>query len=360
MIGLVDFDLQQSTSKTLLIPNLEIMKLATYYKLEENQFCRLIKLDETDLTGYDKIYFFSELAREPEIPSQFLRAQNVNFGGTAFTNGIYKPFENELIDYTLARPTIYKEFLKDKYNEGIKAKVIEYLLDDSYYRNYAGKNKLPISPVKNNKHFFLYDRDFFYSDWKDTLKEISERKCSQIIRIHPIICNKVSDFFCARSYQKLSRTTEYILDLDIVLEDVNYLIKNYKNQFLAEIVKESNVYIPLKGEKYTKLQYASELVYRLNLIYSFWAANIPVCFKYIYPKIGIINPYQDLFLMIEQWCFIKRKRKIPKNFYEWIPKDKKYNYLREQIDELCKYKPDIQKLFNYTFKEINKKGVWYI
>ena len=36
------------------------MKLATYYKLEEKQFCRLMSLDETELTAYDKIYFFSE------------------------------------------------------------------------------------------------------------------------------------------------------------------------------------------------------------------------------------------------------------------------------------------------------------
>ena len=34
MIGLVDYDIQVSTSSQLIIPNLEIMKLATYYKLE--------------------------------------------------------------------------------------------------------------------------------------------------------------------------------------------------------------------------------------------------------------------------------------------------------------------------------------
>ena len=60
MIGLVDYAVQASTSTTLLVPNIEIMKLATYYKVEENQFCRLIGLDETDLTPYDKIYFFCE------------------------------------------------------------------------------------------------------------------------------------------------------------------------------------------------------------------------------------------------------------------------------------------------------------
>lgn len=360
MIGLVDLDLQQSTSKTLLVPNLEIMKLATYYRVEENQFCRLINLNEQELSSYDKIYFFSEEETQPEVPPQFLRANNVIFGGTAFTNGIYKPFENEIIDFTIARPSIYKEFLKDKYNDGIKTSVIAHVLDDSYYRNYAGKNKLPLTPVRRNKRFFLYDKDFFYPDWENTIKEITNRKCSNIIRIHPIVCTNLSQFFTARSYPKLSRNNEYILDLKIPLEDVSYLINHYKNMFLADVVKGSNVFIPLKGEKQTKLQYASELVYRLNLIYSYWAAGVLMRFKYIYPKIGILNPYENLFLIIERWADINRPRTNAKTFYEWIPKNKKYNYLREQIKELIKYRPDIDKLFNYSYEEIKEKGVWYI
>ena len=120
MIGLVDIDLQQSTSINLCPPNLEIMKLATYYKTEENLFCRLINLDETELTSYEKIYLFSEAESQPQIPEAFLRARNVIYGGTAFTNGIYKPFENELIDYTIPKTYIYKPFLADKYAAGLK------------------------------------------------------------------------------------------------------------------------------------------------------------------------------------------------------------------------------------------------
>lgn len=87
MIGLVDYDFQ--IASTLVPPNLEIMKLAAYYKTEKNIFCRLISLDETELTNYDKIYFFSEQSISPEIPDAFKRADNIIFGGTTFTNGIY-------------------------------------------------------------------------------------------------------------------------------------------------------------------------------------------------------------------------------------------------------------------------------
>ena len=53
MIGLVDLNLQKA-EKSLPPPNLEIMKLAEYYKREENKYCRLINLEETDYShiGY--------------------------------------------------------------------------------------------------------------------------------------------------------------------------------------------------------------------------------------------------------------------------------------------------------------------
>lgn len=165
MIGLVDIDLQSSTSTNLCPPNLEIMKLATYYKIEENVFCRLISLNETELTSYEKIYVFSEAGAPPQLPEAFRRASNVILGGTAFTNGIYIPFKNEIIDYTIPKALIYKQFLSEKHDAGIKSKIIEHILDDSYYRMYAGNNRLPIPPVLPRKRMFIYDKDFFVPDW---------------------------------------------------------------------------------------------------------------------------------------------------------------------------------------------------
>ena len=243
MIGLLDYDYSSSTSTRLLVPNIEIMKLATYYKLEENHFCRLLSLEEEELTNYDKIYFFSELNINPRVPDNFLRAKNVIYGGTAFTNGKYIPFENEIIDFTIPRPTIYKDSLKQKYNDGIKSKVINHVLDDSYYRNYAGKNKLPLPAIQPKKRIFLYDREFFYDDWEYTIKTISARRPSTIIRIHPIICKTLAQYFTMRNYQKLSRENEIILDLDIPLNEVNYMLKHYKNLFLADITSNSKVYL---------------------------------------------------------------------------------------------------------------------
>jgi hypothetical protein len=68
MIGLVDYDFQSAPIIHMHPPNIEIMKLATYYRTEENLFCRIIGLEETELTNYDKIYFFSESEKPIIIP----------------------------------------------------------------------------------------------------------------------------------------------------------------------------------------------------------------------------------------------------------------------------------------------------
>jgi len=198
MIGLVDYDLYTSASAQLAPPNVEIMKLATYYKKEENKFCRLLHLDETELTAYDKIYVFSEAEAPPTLPEHFLRANNIIYGGTAFTNGVYIPFKNEIIDYTIPRSSIYKQFLKEKDLAGIKMKVIEHILDDTYYRMYAGENKLPIPPILPRKRVFIFDKNFFAPDWQKIVENITKKSPSSIRTIHPIYCKTTSNFFKLR------------------------------------------------------------------------------------------------------------------------------------------------------------------
>ena len=362
MIGLIDFDLQVSNSTNALIPNLDIMKLATYYRAEENTFCRLVGLDETELTGYEKIYFFSEANNIPNVPSQFLRADNVIFGGTAFTKGIYIPFENQIIDFTLPRPAVYKDFLKQKYQEGIKTNVINHTLDDTYYRMYAGENQLPIPRILPRKRVYLYDRDFFYPNWKEIIEEISSRNPSTIIRLHPIICKTLTQYFELRDQPKIARTNEIILDINIPLKEVGYMLKKYKNLFLADITTNSNIYITLGGDFPSAYHYYNDLIYKLNLLYSFWSAGIEIKIKYIKPSIGINNPMENLSLIIETWArgTLKNKNTINKK----IPKKhrKKDDDTTEEKEKLLllKFHPTAKDLFDQTFEGLKKGGYWRV
>lgn len=359
MIGLIDYNLQTTDNQYLTPPNLEIMKLATYYRGEQNIFCRLVDLNETEFSGYDKIYIFSEQNQMPILPPTVLHANNIVLGGTAFTNGNYIPFENELIDFTLPRPTIYKDFLKEKYSEGIKSNVISHILDDSYYRMYAGNKKLPIPPVRKNKRFFIYDKDFFYPDWESTLEKIINRNPSSIFRIHPIICNTLTQFFSLRGFNKIARSNDIIIDIRIPLEDVNYMLKKYKNLFLAEIVQSSRIYLPIGGSYISSFQYYKDLIYKLNLLFSFWSQNIPIKTLYIKPKLGITNPIEELELLIGKWSRGRRTKTIEEKIRKPITK-KDIVIEAKQRDIVIKHHPSAKNLFIQSYPELVKRGYWRI
>lgn len=359
MIGLVDLDLQQSTSLNLRPPNIEIMKLATYYQTEENHFCRLIHLDETELTSYDKVFVFSEAESQPSIPEAFRRASNVILGGTAFTNGIYKPFENEIIDYTIARPHIYKPFLSEKYVAGLKDSVINHILDDSYYRMYAGNNKLPIPPILPRKRVFIYDTNIFVPDWKKTFEKIFDRNPSSVKPIHPVYCKTVADYFDLRSFPKMAKDSTIILDFNVPLVDTPKLMTKYKNKFLADIRPSSNIFITLGGSYDTQYQYRQNFIYKMNLLYVFWSNDIPLKIKYITPAIGHNDPLVNISKLIETWTTGETFK--TKTINERIPKDKKLNEIRperKERDWLLEKVPSAKTLFFQTFETVHQGGFW--
>lgn len=359
MIGLCDIDLQTTTSVKLRPPNLEIMKLATYYRVEENTFCRLINLNETDLSGYDKIFLFSEQDKQVTIPVAFHQANNIIYGGTGFTNKIYIPFENELIDYTLPCPAIYKEYLKEKYNEGVKSQVITHLLDDTYYRRYAGKNQLPIPPIRPKHRIFIYDRKFLQPGWEEMIDDMIEHKPANIICIHPIICQTITDYFKLRSKEKISRANTILLRLEIPPSEINYMLKKYEPYFLADISMQSNVMLELGGDFPTNIQYYQDMISKLNLLYSFWSYSIPIKIKYIPASIGKINPIQNLSEKIEVWSnnlFNNTKTTINDKIVYKSKKNK--SIAHEERDLILKMFPHAADLFNQNYNDISQRRLW--
>ena len=361
MIGLLDYDWFNQSFKNRLVPNLEIMKLATYYRVEEKTFCRLLSLDETELEGYSQIFFFSEIAENPIIPPAFLRAKNVIYGGTAFTKGKYIPFENQIIDYTIAKPTIYKEFLKQKYQDGIQAKTISHVLDDSYYRLHADGNLLPVPPVMSRQRVILFDRDFFVPGWQEIIKKISERKPSTIMPIHPVFCHKMSDFLDLRELNKFQRTALIILDLDIPLDESYYMLKRYKNKLKADIMMTSNVCLALGGDFQFDQQYFKDFIYKLNLLYVFWSAGIPIKIKYFNSNSIYNNPISNLEKLVETWAMNTSKETLCLNdrIHHRNSKEVKENTQLEK-DLLLENYPSARDLFDQTYDKIKDRGYWRV
>ena len=359
MIGLVDLQLQNWSKPQLCPPNLEIMKLATYYQFEENKFCRLINLDETELGGYDNIYVFSESKDYVTVPDAFKKATNIIYGGTAFTNGKYVPFENKLIDYTLARPRIYANFLKEKYIAGLKEIEINRFLENSYYRWRAGDTELPMPAILKRHRIYIYDTDFFQGDWRKVINKMIERHPSSIHFIHPAHYKKISDFLEVRENTLIARGNDAYLDLDIPLKETPILMKHYRNRLLAVISPSSQVYLSLGGSLYYRTEYYKDFVYKLNLLYVFWSCNIPIKIKYEEPTIGCYNPLADLSKMVSIWT--QRDTCGYKTIIERIPKDKSLTNIRperEQLNLLLEKFPSAATLFRQTTETVKQGGIW--
>ena len=335
------------------------MKLATYYQTEENKFCRLINLDETELGGYEKIYIFSESKDFITVPEAFRRSPNVIYGGTAFTNGIYVPFENKLIDYTLARTRIYHEFLKEKRATGTDDKEIKKFLDNSYYRWKAGDEVLPLPSIRKRHRLYVYDKDFFQDGWREIMDKMERRNPSSIQFIHPTRYKKISDFLEVRENMLIAKSVDAYLDLKVPLKETPILMKRYKNRLLAVIPPNAQVYLSLGGSFHYKSEYFKDIIYKLNLLYVFWSCNIPMKIKYEEPTLGCYNPLPDISKLIATWT--QGETCKYKSIIDRIPKDKKMSEVRperEQLRMILKYYPSYETLFRQTTETAKKGGLW--
>lgn len=334
------------------------MKLYNYYKLEENKFCRLVETNDNVL-DYDTIYCFSEQEQQPHIPEALRTHPHVIYGGSGFTHNVYVPFSNDIIDYTLPSVAVYQNLLKNKYQAGISYKDIETFLDSTYYRMFAGNALLPIPPIRRNRRVYIYDTDFFQEGWHDRITEIHKHGPSVIYTIHPIICKKISNYFNLRSYEKMSRASEIILDITVPYDEIPYLLKKYKHLLLADINKNNPVFLSIGGDQLGKYAYYSELIYKLNLLYSFWAAGIPIKIYYRKPHFGYTNPFPELCLAIEKWT-----RQIARLDYNRtindtiIFKSKKIQTERDQAKELFQKYPEAKDLFEQTFSDLKQRRYW--
>ena len=359
MIGLVDLQLQSWNKPQLCPPNLEIMKLATYYQREENKFCRLINLDETEFSGYETIYIFSESKDFITVPEALKRSPNVVYGGTAFTNGKYVPFENKLIDYTLAHPRIYTQFLKDKRAAGLPDREIEHLLDNSYYRWHAGTEVLPLPSVYKRKRLYVYDIDFFQEGWRKIMDRMAARNPSSIHFIHPMRYRKISDFLEVRENALVAKGYKSFLDLNIPLKEMPILMKHYKNRLLAVVTPSTPVCIPLGGSFHYQSDYFRDIIYKLNLLYVFWSCNIPMKIQYEEPTLGCYNPIADISKLISTWS--QGETCNYKSIIDRIPKDKKMTEVRperEQVRKILERYPSSETLFRQTTETAKKGGFW--
>ena len=350
MIGFFDLDLYYSNSLTL--PNLELMKLARYYRVEEKIFSRLIKPDEEDFDGYDKIFVCSNNA--VKLPEKIRETKKFELVGPAFTAGQYVPFENELIEYMSPRKKIYTDYLKSIYDFSLDYRKINDFLDNTYYRAYCNHKMLPLPPSLPRKKIFLYDDDFSDFNWTELQEKFAKRKPSSVICINPIFCKTPQEFYEIRKYQIFSHKNILVLDFNFSYNEWVEFLKKDENKLKAEIVLSSNIFIPFGGREKvpnTFFGYCQEIKSRLNLLYTFWTRNIPIKMFFVREPQSEKQPFKNLCPHIEKFS----KRGIGANFS--LSKGIK-GEAKEELDDFLKYYPEQFSLFRQNYQTISKGGKW--
>ena len=216
---------------------------------------------------------------------------------------------------------------------------------------------MPPPLIQKKKKIYLYDREFFYPDWKETLLTLSDKSPANIIRIHPITCTTLTQYFDIRNIPKFSRGNEIILDLKIPLSELPVLFSKYEKKFLADINWSSNIYLPLGRTRNGKNIYYQDLDYTLNLLYSYWVKGLTLKIKYIPPNVGTYNPIVELSKLIEKWSNLSTEAKKRTTL---ISRIKKGSIEEEQYNDFIAYLPEAKDLFNQTFEELNGRRFWRV
>lgn len=145
-IGLFDQDLVLGHR---VPPNLELMKIASYYK-EHRDLTRLIE-SAKEYEQFSRIYLRKEVV-DRNFPNRLIAKANVNidFGGYAFTRGIYVPMDDKY-ERCLPDISLYDRFIK---NHKVK----------SDYKTILKSSLIRLSTTRDFKKFITNEKRFVYYD----------------------------------------------------------------------------------------------------------------------------------------------------------------------------------------------------
>lgn len=191
------------------------------------------------------------------------------------------------------------------------------------------------------------------------IDKILNRGPSSINFIHPVHYKKISDFLEVRENALIAKGNDAYLDLDIPLKETPILMKHYKNRLLALIKPSSQVYLSLGGSFHYRRDYLKNLIYKLNLLYTFWSCNIPIKIKYEEPTLECYNPIADLSKLIATWT--QGNSCNSKSILDRIPKDKSMSNIRperEQLQLMLEKYPSKSTLFRQTKETVKQGGLW--
>ena len=224
MIGLIDCDALARDGP--FIPNLEIMKLYSYYKPQE--MVKLL-LDDSMLDACSIIYLRKDKKNSP-IPHDWLKNRNVNWGGMAFTNNTYVPMAPEIED-VVPSYSVYNAYIKDVVQGNYMAKCNEIeFLDYSFLRLHNGR---PISTksIRYGMPLLIYDGYIMQEGYEEKLKTVAECEPSQVRYVFPVMIQNEEELEVFKECNLIYRISGHSIQNELVL-NIDFQLVAFKS-FLA-------------------------------------------------------------------------------------------------------------------------------
>lgn len=281
-IGLLDQDLLLRPGH--FCPNLEIMKLSTYYK-NQKEIVRLI-LDARTTDQYREVIIRKDKI-DNSYPDTLFGKQNISFGGLAFTNNKYKPMPDEM-ENSLPDITIYDKFLVDK---KIGRAGMNYL-KGSHFRLSTDNINCNVDYLKylNKGHAVIHDKNIFHlKDSYENLYDISQSY--KILTKYPLRVDK-------------NEAEKWITNLNFITNSLVFIITGKMTNYeFKKLVNTSYLFdfefgvLPVRNE-YALVEHIEEIIKRILYLK---ANNFHNHFKYNHEDNMQYPEYTKFFFTIEKW-----------------------------------------------------------
>ena len=134
------------------------------------------------------------------------------------------------------------------------------------------------------------------------------------------------------------------------------MFKKYTTKFLEDIFITSNVYLPLGGNFQTNLQYYNNYIYIMNLLYSFWSHGIPIKIYYQYPHVGYNDGTAPLAQLTASWTTNIQNKKTLRERFTFKKKEQPPAY--DNYQQIIKFYPSANDLFDQTYTQVKQRGFW--
>jgi len=253
MIGLYDWDLLKWRSPVVF--NLELMKLATYYKTRERQIIKMIRDIDGDIEAFNKVVIRKDYD-DFYYPSHLTTNQRIEWGGLAMTNNIYVPLPPQ-VEACVPDTSIYQKcgFVYDASPK--LRKTFKTMMTAEHYRISNDEIVIKKEDELKSRYLIIHDNDLCFNDEiKRKISALRNNNYKSNIVIgtkYPVdIYNendfifwadikKIADLNCMNIYCKLADSALAVLikkpqEINFIINDITL---NFKDELL-HLLLQSN------------------------------------------------------------------------------------------------------------------------